>query len=121
MIGEYHRNTLGVNGLDYSGAGHLVAAGAQAVLGLEHERVVVHVLGEVFIDAEVSVTAHPVLEEDGPNWAVKPTSKESQKWTWAVGGWRGEELGVYVATVEVDFGQADVLLGVEPFGGVGIA
>ena len=76
MMGEYYRDAFGVNGFDYSWAGHLVAAGAEAVLGLEHEGVVVHLLWEVFEDWEVWVAAHPVVEEDGPDRAVKPTGEK---------------------------------------------
>lgn len=115
VIGENDGDALGVDGLHDSGAGHLVAAGAQTVLGFQHEGAVVHVFGEVLVDEEVGVTAHPVLEEDRPDWAVKPTSKERQKWTWAVGGRRRHEFGVQGAAVEVDFRQAHVLLWVEPF------
>lgn len=93
ILRHNYRHTLGVNGLNHPWAGHLVPAGAQAKLGVEHEGVVAHVFGEVFMDLELFVPAFPVFEKDGTDRAVVPTAREETE-VWAGGvEWRwGDEL-----------------------------
>lgn len=50
-----HGNAFGINGLDNSGTGDLVAAGTEAESGLKHLVVVVELCREVLVDVDVGV------------------------------------------------------------------
>ena len=62
-----------------------------------------------------------MVEEEGADGAVEATGEEGE-----VGprgsGWRWKaELGGDVAVVEVDLREGGIFLGVEAFGGIGVA
>lgn len=74
------------------------------------------------MDLDVRVAAAlPVLEEDAADLAVEAASEECKEW--AGGGGRGWRLDLRrdVSGEEVDFRDADVFLGLESLGDVGVA
>jgi len=60
-----------------------------------------------------------MLQEDGPNGAMKPTSKESQNGP-VRRGWSTNKA-LHPSCLEVDFRKRYVFLGIESFRSVGIA
>lgn len=79
------------------------------------------VFWEVFENYEIFVAAFPVLEEDATDGAVESAGEEGEIRPWRVEWRRREEFWGHIATVEVDFWEGHIFLGVEAFGGVGIA
>uniref|UniRef100_A0A7C9E544 Uncharacterized protein n=1 Tax=Opuntia streptacantha TaxID=393608 RepID=A0A7C9E544_OPUST len=85
VLGQDNRHTFSIDGLNYSWASNFIPTRAKAELRLKHQSVVIKVLREVLMDLEFWISPLPVSEEDRPNWAVKPTSKEGEVLTWGSG------------------------------------
>lgn len=62
VVGNEDRDAAGVNGLDNSGAGDFVAAGAETELALPHHVNVTDAFGEVLVDLNVVVFVLPLLD-----------------------------------------------------------
>lgn len=62
-----------------------------------------------------------MVEEEGADGAVEATGEEGEVGPRGGGWWWKAELGGDVAVVEVDLREGDIFLGVEAFGGVGVA
>lgn len=107
VVGNQDRNAAGVDGLHDSGAGHFVSAGAEAELALPHHLDVRHPLGEVLVDPNVVVLILPLLDQNGPYWAVEPAGEERQNWP-AGRRWAAQKPG-YVTRLEIDFREGYVL------------
>lgn len=101
VVGNQDRNAAGVNGLDNSWTGDFVAAGAEAELALPHHVNVRDPFGEVLVDLNVLVLVLPLLDQNGPYWAVKPTGEEGQNWA-ARGRWTAKKSGQETC-LQIDF------------------
>lgn len=119
VLGDKHRNTACVYGLNNPRARHFIPARAETKLAFPHHIIVWHTFWKVFVYLDVLVFVFPMLEKDWSDRTMNPSSKECQKWTFWWGGTANQALEF--TSQKVDFGEGYVLHGVEFFRCVGVA
>ena len=119
VIRNQNWDTPCVDCLHHSRTRHLVPTGTKTEPALPQHLIVRHTLRKVLLNLHVLVLVFPVFKKNGPNWAVKPTSKEGQEWT--LRGRRPTDQTVYGTTLEVNFRQRDILGRLESLRSVSIA